>query len=136
MSMEIEITNDSDHPRIAEMPYDFLQRAVAALKPTLQINKDWPVDEFKLLFEEHGLEKWFWHVHDKENEEIRKANYPIAVVGAILRKPHTGWGMGLRNYLRDHGLRDGFLPRGNWDDYYIPTLEIALGFRPMPKQKV
>lgn len=38
---------------------------------------------------------------------------------------HMGWGMWVRNTLRDI-YRDDELPSGNWDDYYIAAVEAAL----------
>lgn len=42
---------------------------------------------------------------------------------------HHGWGTGIRNYLRKHVCLDNVLPTGNWDDYYIQIIELALGLR-------
>lgn len=38
---------------------------------------------------------------------------------------HFGWGMAVRNLLRDV-YADVELPTGNWDDYYIPAVEAAV----------
>jgi hypothetical protein len=42
---------------------------------------------------------------------------------------HHGWGTAIRNNLRDNVCRDDKLPSGNWDDYYIQFVEIALELR-------
>lgn len=42
---------------------------------------------------------------------------------------HFGWGMRIRNLLRDNVCTDEKLPSGNWDDYYIQVVEIACGLR-------
>jgi len=42
---------------------------------------------------------------------------------------HHFWGMGIRNLLRDGGFLDDQLPDKNWDDYYIPVVELAVGIR-------
>ena len=39
---------------------------------------------------------------------------------------HFFWGMHIRNELRNHGLKDEFLPTGNWDDYYVEAIEKAV----------
>jgi len=39
---------------------------------------------------------------------------------------HFGWGMGVRNLLREKGILDNELPSGNWDDYYVAVVEDAL----------
>lgn len=39
---------------------------------------------------------------------------------------HHAEGMGIRNALRDV-IADADLPSGNWDDFYVPALEIAAG---------
>jgi len=42
---------------------------------------------------------------------------------------HFHWGMGIRNLLREGGFKDDQLPDQNWDDYYIPVVELAVGIR-------
>lgn len=43
---------------------------------------------------------------------------------------HFYWGMWMRNQFRaDAGITDDQLPSGNWDDYYVPIVELALGLR-------
>lgn len=42
---------------------------------------------------------------------------------------HFSWGMWMRNQLRNRGIPDSALPSGNWDDYYVPVVELALGIR-------
>lgn len=42
---------------------------------------------------------------------------------------HHGWGTAIRNSLRDNVCLDDELPSGNWDDYYVPLVEIACGLR-------
>lgn len=42
---------------------------------------------------------------------------------------HFHWGMWMRNQLRKGGILDDALPSKNWDDYYIPIVELALGIR-------
>jgi hypothetical protein len=49
-----------------------------------------------------------------------------------LSEYHFGWGMGIRNALRQAGLSDAQLPDQNWDDYYGAVVEIVCGLRPMP----
>ena len=45
---------------------------------------------------------------------------------------HFFWGMAVRNALRTKaGLSDDLLPDKNWDDYYVPCVELALGFYTM-----
>lgn len=40
---------------------------------------------------------------------------------------HFSAGMAVRNLLRNGGFTDNQLPSGNWDDYYVPILELAAG---------
>ncbi len=40
---------------------------------------------------------------------------------------HFGWGMWIRNQLRDHGLKDDMVPTNNLDDYYVQMVEEAVG---------
>lgn len=42
---------------------------------------------------------------------------------------HHGWGTAIRNSLRDKVCFDDKLPSGNWDDYYIQIVEMALDLR-------
>ncbi len=43
---------------------------------------------------------------------------------------HFWWGMNIRNAIRRlTGITDDQLPSGNWDDYYVPAVEAALGLR-------
>lgn len=42
---------------------------------------------------------------------------------------HFGFGMGVRNLLRENGLKDNLLPDKNWDDYYVAVIEYALGLK-------
>lgn len=42
---------------------------------------------------------------------------------------HHGWGTAIRNHLRDTVCLDDRLPDKNWDDYYIPLVEIVCGIR-------
>ena len=41
---------------------------------------------------------------------------------------HFHTGMHIRNTLRKQ-VKDSELPSGNWDDYYVAVLEIAMGVR-------
>jgi hypothetical protein len=47
---------------------------------------------------------------------------------------HMFWGMGIRNALREAGFVDDNLPDKNWDDYYIPVVECAVGIRGIEKE--
>ena len=42
-----------------------------------------------------------------------------------LTEYHFGWGMSIRNLLRDV-YQDCELPTGNWDDYYGAAIEVAV----------
>lgn len=46
---------------------------------------------------------------------------------------HHGWGTAIRNHLRDTVCHDDSLPSGNWDDYYVPLVEISVGLREVPR---
>lgn len=39
---------------------------------------------------------------------------------------HFGWGMAVRNYLRDQGIKDEDLPTRNLDDYWVKAVEVAV----------
>jgi hypothetical protein len=42
---------------------------------------------------------------------------------------HFTWGMAVRNKLRENVCTDDKLPGSNWDGFYVPLVEIALGLR-------
>lgn len=42
---------------------------------------------------------------------------------------HFGWGMSVRNLLREKVCKDDELPIQNWDDYYVTLIEYAVGKR-------
>jgi hypothetical protein len=42
---------------------------------------------------------------------------------------HFHWGRAVRNLLRQQGIPDNQLPSGNWDDYYLPLIEVMAGCR-------
>lgn len=42
---------------------------------------------------------------------------------------HFSYGMFIRNQLRNNVCSDDKLPTGNFDDYYVPFIEIACGIR-------
>ena len=42
---------------------------------------------------------------------------------------HFGWGMAVRNLLRDKGFLDNMTKTGNLDDYYVQLVEAAVGVR-------
>jgi len=42
---------------------------------------------------------------------------------------HFGWGMAVRNLLRDNGFTDDRTKTGNLDDYYEQLVEAAVGVR-------
>jgi len=89
--------------KLAEMPRDVLEKAVAILKAEI------PASTLALV-----------------KSEIRKR--PLDWIAPV----HFGWGMTVRNLLRNKGLRDDLLPDKNWDDYYAAVIEIAVGERDMP----
>lgn len=42
---------------------------------------------------------------------------------------HLTWGMGVRNIIREI-FDDNQVPTGNWDDYYIEVIELAVELSP------
>ena len=85
---------------ISELPDGIKERAVQALK---------------LIFSEVVI------------LEIRKAHEEDS--DAWWAANHFSWGMNVRNFLREQVCLDEDLPSGNWDDYYVPIVEIACGIR-------
>lgn len=115
--------------RFAEIPPDIRAKAIDALKYFNEKIAPEETERVKKLFEQYGLIEWFWHLEDDaiaayEKEEGHKPQFWIS--------PHMGIGMSIRNLLRSEGLSDESLPNKNWDDYYVPVLEAALGFREVP----
>ena len=89
--------------KLEEMPPEFLDKAVKFLTTYLS---DEVKDKIKAAYREDTTH-WI-------------AGY------------HLGWGMGIRNALRNAGLPDDQLPDQNWDDYYGAVVEVVCGLRPMP----
>lgn len=42
---------------------------------------------------------------------------------------HHTWGMSVRNSIRNNVAIDKVTPSNNWDDYYVPLIELAVGIR-------
>lgn len=103
----MEINNEYFDQKLAEIPKDFLFGAVNFLKNDLSHDEKHIILE---RYKEKGLIDWI------EGE-------------------HHGWGMSIRNALRTEGFTDDQLPDGNWDDYYIQVVEIAVGIRDFPEWK-
>ncbi len=74
--------------------------------------------------------KWLSLEIAEEMREIHASDGPHWIHNQTLG--HHWFGMQFRNVLRDGDLLDGVLPSGNWDDYYVQVLEIAIGVRPRP----
>lgn len=85
---------------LKELPNEIVDSAVQCLKITLL---DETIDEIRSAFME---DKNTWWVSS-----------------------HFHWGMNIRNLLRDNVCLDDKLPSGNWDDYYVPLVELACGVR-------
>lgn len=98
------------------LPIELQERAVAVLRGWL--------DEYKHLGAAALIRAAFdrdpetWWAHDLE---------PNPKTTSIPNPFHFRQGMAARNALREAGLLDAQLPSGNWDDYYIPLLEVAAG---------
>jgi hypothetical protein len=85
--------------------------------------KEMPIDMLEKAV--RFLVKW---VNDEDKKLIREAY--VKDPATWWAGYHFGWGMDTRNALRSEAkLDDGLLPKKNWDDYYIPCVEIALGLR-------
>lgn len=56
------------------------------------------------------------------SEQIRQYG---TVIWIVKIQEHFGWGMAVRNLLRQHGLTDDMLPLPNWDEYYVMLVEDA-----------
>jgi hypothetical protein len=93
--------------KLAEIPPEVLDQAIEYLSAVIP---DHVKSEIALAIQQEGLNKW-------------------------VTPYHFGWGMSIRNHLRNMGLKDDLLPEKNWDDYYHQIVEIVVGARPMPKEK-
>lgn len=91
--------------KLAEMPEDFLKQAIEVLEVELN-------DDVKRSIRDAWTKDPNWF-----------AGY------------HFGWGMAIRNLLRQKGLDDTRLLDNNWDDYYHQVVEIVVGIRNMPSKK-
>lgn len=95
--------------KIIELPLEIRQKAVEYLKSEM------PKENFDnlILLYRNAIQKGYWFT-----------GY------------HFGYGMAIRNFLRAKGLFDDQLPSGNWDDYYVCCLEIAMGVRGMDGETI
>lgn len=67
------------------------------------------------------------HLPEDAKEEVAKRYAQFGKHAWIYEDmAHFGFGMGVRNLLREQGLTDDMLPNGNWDDYYVSLIEHAL----------
>lgn len=89
------------------------------------------LDAFLQELPQEIVERGVAHIKSKLNPEIVRD-----ITSAWKADPktwwaawHHGWGTGVRNDLRDNVCRDDELPSGNWDDYYVQLVEIAVGVR-------
>jgi|SRR5690348_2098301 len=99
------MTEEKSHDEyIKELPKDILESSVQVIRAAFDI------DTILRISEEYHADPEHWW-----------AGY------------HHGWGTAIRNLLRDKVCRDNKLPSGNWDDVYIPIVEIALGLREVDK---
>lgn len=106
----------------AELPRSTQRRAVNHLRDYVFTAADF--HEFRKLWHEAGPD---WASADFTPVETKKKI--IEEYGCYIPTPfHFGAGMGIRNELRDV-VKDDELPTGNWDDYYIPAIERAIGVR-------
>jgi hypothetical protein len=96
---------DYSTTKLNEIPKDFLCAVVNFLRQDMPLNIKNYIND---LFNEYGLGWQFGKGQD---------GVPC------------GWGMMVRNRLRMAGFLDCQLPDGNWDDYYTPCIELAVGIR-------
>lgn len=95
--------------KLGEIPPEFLRRAVAFLQRELP---------------------------DEVKAQVRAAYARYGSQWIIKESQHFGWGVTVRNTLRECGLTDDHLPDQNWDDYYQQVVEVALGLREFPPAEV
>lgn len=116
-TLEPTIDNDA---LLRELAPDLLERVIQFLR--LELTEDERA-AIRRLHAEHKSE-WVYHMTDLKLPS-----------GARIPRGHFGWGMALRNGLRAAGFDDTDLPRKNWDEYYVPVVEVAIGLRPMPSEE-
>lgn len=78
------------------------------------------------------MRNWLSQAMGKEKEDEPERPLIEVVRDMIERNPeewwvmhHFGWGMGMRNLLRDNGFSEKDMGVGNLDDYYIAFIEQA-----------
>lgn len=105
-----------------ELPADVRQKAVEHLR---KINNYEQLKSLVLeLMEEEPVTWPFMVMNRREIEENRKLGspHPLRLVPCQF---HMQGGMVVRNWLRTF-LKDKELPSKNWDDYYVPIIEVAV----------
>lgn len=78
------------------------------------------------------LNNWFSQKTGKENYEDSEQPLIEVLSKMIIENPtkwwvehHFGWGMGIRNLLRENGYTEQSLGIDNLDDYYVGLIEQA-----------
>jgi len=87
--------------KMAEIPPDVLSKAVSILQD------EWSEEDkdlLRTLYKEYGPHEWI-HEGFKETFELNKKTYTIS-------NGHHGWGMQVRNLLREKGIKDDLFPDG------------------------
>lgn len=95
------------------------------------------VEWIKERYAKYGRE-WIHHFYDiAEEQQETWHKVGMIVEGQTTYSGHMWWGMGIRNLLREAGVKDEDLPFApyeigqfqNLDDYYIQAVEAAVGLR-------
>ena len=94
---------------INSLPEDIVDLAIYHLRRNILTETQLEIDN---LFKEHGVVWW-------TKPEI-----------------HNGFGLRVRNMLRDLVCLDDDLPTGNWDDYYSQLVEASIGLRKIQTRKM
>lgn len=117
-----------------QLPEELRDEAVKILRENLD---EGFLIEVRDLVAKHGRHEWAvtdLTTPEQRREDTRQYGFSLPHIF------HMNGGMGIRNLLRSHGMRDERLPLvpeakryygdsvdkfGNWDDFYVSALEAA-----------
>lgn len=89
--------------------------------------KFWEFDDLSDYIKNKSVEFLKDNIDEETKEQIVKMYEKESE--AFLSFDHWGFGMAIRNGLRENVCLDDDTPSGNWDDYYIELVKMACGIK-------
>lgn len=102
-----------------------LGEAIKFLRTALG-KEDGTIQRIQSAIAEYGTGEWVHHLYDSEIENLTPEQKESGLASFYAAQGHFGFGMGVRNYLRNHGFGEKELEVDNLDDYYVAMVEEAV----------